>query len=122
MLEDYFILSATLATITLVWRNLKEDHPALKSSVASIPFFGGALSCGFCFAVWVSLLGVMLLDPLNGWYPTGLHAGGGAREMFLFTTSWFSVSVGVLFIRSIIIVLLELGAVLKHQHQSGHNK
>ncbi len=120
MFEDYFILTSAIATATLIWRNLKEDHPIFKSRVATLPLIGEALSCGFCFAVWMSLLGVVILNPMSTWHPDPLRLGGIFAQIFLFLASWFAVAAGVLFIRSVVIVLLELGAVLKHRHQSNH--
>ncbi len=109
MLTDYLIIVSATSAVTLIWRNLKEDHPSLKRAVGSIPFFGEALSCGFCFAMWASLAAVLVHDPLAGW-----------QGPFPIVASWLSVGSGVLLLRSAIIVLLEAGAVLKHRHQSGH--
>ena len=118
MFTDYLIVATAVSTATLVWRNLKEDHPQFKKWVAELPFVGGALSCGFCASLWMTLIGVLLLNPIASWsHVSGLGAASGVASLI---TGWFSVGAGVLLLRSVIVVLLELGGVLKHKHHQGH--
>jgi uncharacterized membrane protein len=119
MFTDYLIVVTAVSTATLVWRNLKEDHHQFKKWVAELPVVGGALSCGFCASLWMTLVGVLLLNPIASWsHLSGF--GGTGRFVVGLLVGWFSVGAGVLLLRSGIVVLLELGGVLKHQHSQGH--
>lgn len=121
MLTDYLIIVAAVTTGTLIWRNIKIDHPSFSEKVRSLPLIGGSLSCGFCFALWASLGAVVYSNPLIGWNPDHVLIES-IFPVANFFVSWFAVGAGVLLFRSVIIVLLELGAIVKHQHAAQHGK
>ena len=114
MLTNYLILTAAIASATILFRTLKDDHPSFKRFIRELPLIGESLSCGVCISYWFSLPVVIVADPLGSWEflpPVPL---------LHFATSWLVLGVSVLFARSLVIVLLEAAAVLKHRHQSGH--
>lgn len=115
MLTDYLIIVSITATAALIWRALLLDHPALLAKVESLPYIGGALRCGFCMALWLSLLAVLLKNPIAPWT-------GAFHPLIAILAAWFSLSAGVLFVRNAIAILMEGTGVLTHAHRSqeGH--
>ena len=115
MFTNYCILAASTATIALIWRTLLLDHPRILAFVESIPLIGGALRCGFCAAVWLSLLAVLFYNPLTT-----------QTQQFPFVIglaiSWLALSAGVLFIRNLIAALMEGTGVLTALHRREHNE
>jgi hypothetical protein len=109
----YFLIVTSTTTIALIWRTLLLDHPRLLAVVESIPLLGGALRCGFCAAIWLSLAAVLWHNPLTS-----------AVTQFSFISglaiSWLAVSAGVLFLRNLIAVLMEGAGVLTGLHRQQH--
>jgi hypothetical protein len=120
MLTDYFIIVAATSALTLIWRALKDDHPRFKQWIADLPFIGEALSCGFCAAMWFSLAAVLFANPLATYQTPFSVSFGVLLPLANRIVAWLTVGTAVLFTRSLIIVLLELGGNLKHQHRSRH--
>jgi hypothetical protein len=110
---DFLIVAAVTTTSALIWRSLLMDHPALLEHVEKLPIIGGVLTCGFCFTVWLSLLAVMLYNPLSLWH-TELPA------LIRLTIGWFTLSAAVLFLRNLIAVLMEANGILSDKHQRLH--
>lgn len=113
MLTNYFLIAASTATTALIWRTLLLDHPRLLALVESTPFIGGGLRCGFCSAVWLSLLAILLYNPLASWatqFPFLIGLG----------LSWLALSTGVLFLRNLIAALMEGTGVLTALHRKEH--
>ena len=114
MLIDYIVLLALITAPALIWRMLLLDHPTFLSFVEKIPFAGGALTCGFCTAMWFSLVGVLITNPLQSMF-VHLH---WTLNILL---SWFVVSVGVLLLRNTITTLMEATGVLTGIHHGMHD-
>ena len=115
----YFILGTSIASTTLVWRNLLLDHPRFDSMIANIPFIGNGLVCGFCFPMWVTFLVTLFINPTSEWgalLPSGF---GGYIIGFVF--GWLSVGASVLFIRFSIVALMDGSAILSHRHKQSHD-
>lgn len=114
MLTNYLVLTIAVASATILFRTLKDDHPSFKRFIRELPLVGQSLSCGVCISYWFSLPVVIVADPLAPWtfFPT--------IPLVHFIASWLVLGVSVLFVRSLVIVLLEAAAVLKHRHQVGH--
>lgn len=115
MLTEYLIVVASVTGVALIWRALLLDHPALLALVENIPIVGGMLRCGFCTALWLSLAGVALYNPLA--YKLALLSWP-----FSLITAWLVVGVGVLFVRNLIAVLMEGNGVLTHLHRASHKE
>jgi hypothetical protein len=120
MLTDSLIIIAAITAATLIWRTLKDDHPAFKHWVRDLPLVGKSLSCGFCMPMWTTFFAVCIYNPLESWTPMQGTIGGAFWPLILFFSGWFTIGAGVLLLRSLIIVLMEAGSVLKHQHEAGH--
>ena len=111
MLIDFLIITAVTTTTALIWRALLLDHKRLLDAVKKIPFIGGALSCGFCFTIWISLIAVLIYNPLTFWD----KVSNPLLEVFI---GWFTLSAAVLFFRNLTAVLMEGNGVLTHKHRS----
>ncbi len=110
MFTDYLVVVSVTVTTALVWRTLLLDHPVLLEAVQKIPLLGGALSCGFCAAVWFSLIATLFLNPLAAW-------SAQLTPLLALGIGWFSVSAGVLFGRNLLAALMEGTGVLTHLHR-----
>jgi hypothetical protein len=113
MFTDYLIITASITAVTILWRTVKDDRPRFKEFVRGLPLIGEPLSCGVCVSFWFSLPVVLVFNPLALWQP---------YPLLNLLCGWLCVSIGVLLLRSLIIVLLEAGATLKHRHHDSHNK
>lgn len=120
MLTSYLILTTTVTGVSLIWRTIKDDHPAFKAWVRGLPMVGESLSCGVCVSYWFSLIAVAIVNPITDWVPTLWHPLSPLSGMFVFIAGWITVGTGVLFTRSLTIVLLESAAILKHRHTTTH--
>jgi len=113
MLTDYIIIASITTTAALIWRNTLLDHANILKRVENIPFVGGALTCGFCSAVWFSLIAVLFYSPIY-------ERVDELPYIVSITASWFCLSAGVLFLRNLIAILMEGTGVLTHLHRGGH--
>jgi hypothetical protein len=114
----YFVVATSTATASFSWRNLLLDHPAFEQKVRRIPYVGKALSCSFCFTVWLTLPVTLLLNPLA-------EFGFGVSNdlsIFLIRTlfGWLSTAAGVLLIRFSLACLMEGAVILLHRHRALH--
>ena len=70
MLLNFFFLSLALAGMGKIWSKLQKDFPNFKIFIKKLPSLKShALCCSFCFTFWLSLLFVLLFNPLNNWIP-----------------------------------------------------
>ena len=113
MLTDFLLEIAITATALLIWRALLLDYARLLAYVESIPFIGSALRCGFCMAIWASLIAIALYDPL-----ASLHPAMPFLERFFI--DWFAFAAVILFVRNLLAILIEGTGVLTHLHHAGH--
>lgn len=68
MLIDLFLSSFTIAGIAVIWRNWLHDHPAWKEYIQKyLKGFYKVLLCGSCFTYWISLLFLLIHNPLQSW-------------------------------------------------------
>ncbi len=114
MFIEYLILVSFITTTALIWRTALLDHPRLLAFIESIPIIGGALRCGFCSVLWLTLLGVLVHNP----FAVYLVEVPAIIEIWI---GWFVVGAGVLLFRNTLAVLLEGAGVLTHLHRS-HEK
>ncbi len=112
MLLYFSIILGVTTTSVLIWRTLLLNHPRLLTLVHGIPIVGGALTCGFCSALWFSLIAVLIYNPLDT-----LIEHPWIIEIWI---AWFFLGAGVLFLRNLMVVLIEGGAFLSHLHQKAH--
>jgi hypothetical protein len=115
MIIDFLIVTAVTTTAALIWRALLLDHPRLLKLVRKLPLIGGTLSCGFCAALWFSLIAVLIENPFLLWRPSLPMI----TKLFI---GWFALGAGVLFLRNLIAVLMEGNGVLTEMHRRNHEE
>lgn len=71
MLIDFLFSSLVLAALGRIWKKFLKDFPTLKIFVKNkLPeLISRALCCSFCFTFWISLMFVLLFNPLHDWLP-----------------------------------------------------
>lgn len=111
MFTDYVLIAAITTTAALIWRALLLEHAPLLARVEALPFIGGALRCGFCMSVWLSLFAVAIQNPIEAW-TNSFH------PFIALLCAWFALAAGVLFLRNLIAALIEGTGVLTHMHRS----
>jgi len=112
------MLTSSLATASVVWRTLKQDHPKFGAFVKSLPVVGRPLSCGFCFPMWITFAALFFVNPIE---PLGtVPSTDMLRDIVEFVTAWMSVGFGVLTMRFLLVGLQDGAAVLAHMHRALH--
>jgi hypothetical protein len=114
MFTSYILTVAAIVAPALIWRALLLDHKKFLDFIQQLTFIGAPLTCGFCTAVWFSLAGILIYNPLHTEFAHLPWIGS-------LILSWFIVSVGVLFLRNLITVLLEGTGVLTDMHRKMHD-
>lgn len=120
MITDYLIITSIVAGITVLWRTIKNDYPRFKAWVGNIPVVGEALNCGVCTSYWFSLVAVLVANPLANWHLPLDFSIAPLTPLADLLAQWICLGTSVLLLRSVIIVLLDLGAILSHRHRSQH--
>lgn len=115
MFLDYLLVITITSVVALVWRALLLDHKRLAEWIKEIPVVGGALYCGFCFTMWLSLFAVLVYNPVSFLFSNLVWV----ISVFF---SWMLVSAGVLFIRNLLAVLMEANGVLTDKHRKMHEE
>lgn len=120
MLIHFALTCLAVAGATILWRTIKDDHPRFKKFIVNLPLVGPALQCGICVSYWFSLVALALVDPLPGWRPVLPYDLGLFEPAIILGLMWFALGTAVLFARSLIIVQIEAGGILKHRHLAIH--
>lgn len=120
MITHFILTTLAVAGATILWRTVKDDFPAFKKFVIGLPLVGPALQCGICVSYWFSLAAIALINPLPGWYPVLPYDLGAFEAFLVLGIQWFALGTAVLFTRSLIILQLEAGGILKHRHLAIH--
>ena len=110
MIAEYLVLTASVATFTLIWRAILLDHKDFAKKIESLPIVGGALYCGFCASLWFTFFAVCMYNPVTVF----------TSPVMSFATGWLTVGAGVLFLRNAIAVLMEANGVLTDMHRTQH--
>ena len=106
MFTHYLIFTASLTTVSLIWRAILLDHPAFAKKVEALPIVGPSLYCGFCAPLWLTFFVVLFYNPLP----------------YFFIISWLTAGTGVLFLRNLIALLMEANGYVTDLHRSRHEK
>lgn len=110
VITDTVFIISLVTSIALIWRALLLEHPRLLEFVENLPLIGGSLRCGFCSAVWCTLIVVTVHDPLAVLHPSLFPV----LRIFL---DWLALVPGVLLLRNIISTFMEGTGVLTHIHR-----
>lgn len=115
VLISYLLTLACITVPALVWRALLLDHAKLLALVRRVPVAGSALSCGFCTALWFSLVGVLVHNPI-------VPLVTNLSWLEVTGIGWCAVGAGVLVLRNLTTVLLEATGVLTDMHRKMHQE
>ena|SRR5258708_4715315 len=109
MITDYIFSILAIAGIAVLWRSLLADHASIKEwLIRHVPLLKPSLACGTCFTYWLTLLFVLIFDPLHGWLPPLRFALPSPLDwLFSLGLSWMAVSMGALVIRFIYALIEE---------------
>lgn len=93
MVLTLLLLSLSIAGFIVVFTQLREET-RLQKVVSALPFpFSHAIGCPLCFSYWLSLLGVILIDPFASWDIPWRFAGNPdwLEPAFRILAGWFAV-------------------------------
>lgn len=109
MIINLFIISISVAGFAILWRNLIYDSPNLRANLKKVPnFLHIALTCGFCFTFWISLVAAILFDPFQAWQvPFRIVALAPLSPLFEYIASWMAVGTFAAMIRFAYIAIQE---------------
>jgi hypothetical protein len=116
----YLLISAlAVAGAAVLWRNILENHPKLKASISNI--LGKAdkvLLCGSCFTYWLSLVFVLIFNPLSGLV---INAGNKIFQDFSHCfISWMALGMMSVIIRFGYVAIQELVSYQVHKLHDNH--
>jgi hypothetical protein len=115
MLINFFLSSCAIAGIAVLWRNILNDHVSLKEGIENkLKFFHKIFTCGSCFTYWISLLFVVLSDPLDFWLPF-------SAEFFNLFVHWMAVAFLSVIMRFTYISIQELVYYQVHHLREDHS-
>lgn len=125
MLLDFFLSSLVLAGLGRIWRKLQKDIPGLKPGIHKyIPsLIARALTCSFCFTFWLSLLFVLIFNPLHNWLPTPrFYLTDNTQAILSIFFAWMAVGTGAWIVRFIMDELQHLVHYQNHvlKEKTGH--
>lgn len=67
---DFLFSSFAIAGIAVLWRNLIKDHPLWETAIKkALGTWNKLLLCGSCFTYWLSLIFLLIHNPLAAWAP-----------------------------------------------------
>jgi len=113
----FIILSFAVTAVTILWRTFLLDYPNIEAHLQKHwSLLGKALTCGICFPVWFSLIGVLLFNPFPGYVvPTTFVLSPPLPSVLTFFVLWFALGFAVLVERFILISIIEGTTVIKQQ-------
>ena len=111
MIQDFILISTSIAGIAVLWRNFLEDHPKVKTRVRQrLGNFSKILLCGSCFTYWLTLILILTFVDLDL-----LFSKYKIINIFL---TWMSLSYAGVFLRFSYVLIQEKVSRLVH---SKHN-
>ncbi len=95
MITNFILTSCAIAGAAVVWRSFLYDFKWLREGIKSHTpiYIGKMLTCGTCFTYWLTLLVVIIFDPLAGWLPTQrVQLGGEVAVLLQIVFSWMAIA------------------------------
>jgi hypothetical protein len=129
MLLDILFVSVAVSGVAMIVRRLLSDHESLKGwmrrTLPKIVFEG--IDCPFCFGFWLSLIAVLVADPLHGWAPQfRFGVPGSIAAVFQLGISWMVIGVAVLTLRTfteqVFRITSQVACILKNDPRHRHEK
>lgn len=116
----YFISAAALAAFAVLWRNWLEDHPHWKDWLHGyLGVIAKALTCGSCFTFWITLIFVLIFNPI-GMFFSLVAPFSGLRFGTSYLFQWMALGWGALFLRFLYVAIQEATGIMVHNF-SDHN-
>lgn len=116
----YFISATSLAGTAVLWRNWLQDHPSWKDRLQKdLGIIAKALTCGSCFTFWITLIFVLIFDPLGVFLFQTMPMASIFPASYLI--QWMALGWGAIFLRFLYIFLQESVSAMVHGgHGHGH--
>jgi len=104
-----------IAGLAVLWRQFLNDHPVLKSRLATFPHnIGRTLLCGSCFTYWLSLAYLFFFNPIPSTLFVPRTSFGNITPILIFLFSWMALSWLSLVFRFSYVMIQELVAHAVH--------
>lgn len=114
---SYIFIISALAGFAILWRNWLVDHPSWKQWIfINLKSTHKILTCGSCFSYWISLLVILIWNPLFLLFSFILKT---ESYIIISLFSWMSLSFGVVSLRFLYVALQEYVSSLVHR--DGHH-
>jgi hypothetical protein len=110
MILNLIMTGLAIGSFAVIWRKLLNDAPRLRNGIkAHIPYpISRALTCGFCFTYWLSLVSLIIFNPLNGWLPPLQSVIPSTLIPFIYlSVSWMTLGFISLLWRSLFVIIQE---------------
>lgn len=125
MILDFFFSILILAGVGRLWGKTQKDFPALKNFIKTKTphLVSKAFTCSFCFTFWISLVFVLIFDPLRGWSPLiRVDFLNNFKFIISILCSWMTIGTGSWIMRFIMDELQHLVHYQNHilKEKSGH--
>lgn len=111
MIFNIVMAGLAIGSFAVIWRKLLNDLPRLRDSIKKyIPYpISRALVCGFCFTYWLSLVSLVVFNPLGDWLPPLQSIVPVALDPFIYISiSWMILGFIALLWRSLFVIIQEL--------------
>lgn len=118
----YFISAAALACFAVLWRNWLEDHPNWKMWLANnLGAVAKAMTCGSCFTAWITLLFVLIFNPLNS-FLISVVPFANIFAVASYAIQWMALGWGALTFRFFYVALQEAVSIMVHKFEDQNHK
>ena len=100
----------SIAGLSALWKNLL-DEPLILRTVKRLPYVvSRALTCGFCFTYWLSLIVLLIMDNFT------------FDSILSFIKNWMILSLISASLYYLFMILQEISIILAHKHEAMHKK
>jgi hypothetical protein len=114
----FFLSSAAVAGVAVIWRNWITDHPNFKQWIENaLGPLKRTLLCGSCFTYWLALAFTITAEPISYWMPFAPSAVGLVADVF---ARWMALSWSSVFLRFLYVALQELVHYQVHHLKDDH--
>jgi hypothetical protein len=110
MIFEFIISGFSIAGFTIIWRNWIEDHNSYKKIIEQkLGSYKKILLCGSCFTYWITLLFILIYNPIDNWKPADFNI----INIFM---SWMALAYISVFLRFTYVLVQQSVHNLVHTH------